>query len=53
MRGMRYAISTPRKYANEYQAMEYMVSFQTANQEAGKGEMLRGWYHSYGYPSDR
>jgi COP9 signalosome complex subunit 5 len=32
--------------ADEMQAMEYMVTFQTANQEAGKGEMLRGWYHS-------
>jgi COP9 signalosome complex subunit 5 len=28
------------------EAMEYMVNFQTANAEAGKGEMLRGWYHS-------
>ena len=28
------------------QAMEYMVNFQTSNGEAGKGEMLRGWYHS-------
>jgi COP9 signalosome complex subunit 5 len=32
--------------ADEMKAMEYMVTFQTANQEAGKGEMLRGWYHS-------
>lgn len=23
-----------------------MVNFQMANQEAGKAEMLRGWYHS-------
>ncbi|OXG13662.1 COP9 signalosome complex subunit 5 [Cryptococcus neoformans Tu259-1] len=29
------------------EAMEYMVNFQTANAEAGKGELLRGWYHSH------
>nr|ODN92649.1 COP9 signalosome complex subunit 5 [Cryptococcus depauperatus CBS 7841] len=29
------------------EAMEYMVNFQTANAEAGKNELLRGWYHSH------
>ncbi|ORY21247.1 JAB1/Mov34/MPN/PAD-1 ubiquitin protease-domain-containing protein [Naematelia encephala] len=29
------------------EASEYMVSFQTANGEAGKNELLRGWYHSH------
>jgi hypothetical protein len=24
-----------------------MVQFQMANDEAGRGEMLRGWYHSW------
>ncbi|WWD21723.1 COP9 signalosome complex subunit 5 [Kwoniella shandongensis] len=28
-------------------AMEYMVNFQEANGEAGKKELLRGWYHSH------
>lgn len=30
----------------DVKAMEYMVTFQGSNHEAGKGEMLRGWYHS-------
>ncbi|WWD00854.1 COP9 signalosome complex subunit 5 [Kwoniella sp. B9012] len=29
------------------EAMEYMVSFQESSREAGKGELLRGWYHSH------
>jgi len=29
------------------EAFEYMVQFQDANNTAGKGEMLRGWYHSH------
>ncbi|ODN79471.1 COP9 signalosome complex subunit 5 [Cryptococcus amylolentus CBS 6039] len=29
------------------EAMEYMVNFQESNREAGKGELLRGWYHSH------
>lgn len=29
------------------EAFEYMVNFQTANNEVGKDEMLRGWYHSH------
>ncbi|WRT64537.1 COP9 signalosome complex subunit 5 [Kwoniella shivajii] len=29
------------------EAMEYMVSFQESSREAGKTELLRGWYHSH------
>ncbi|OCF33804.1 COP9 signalosome complex subunit 5 [Kwoniella heveanensis BCC8398] len=29
------------------EAMEYMVNFQTANEVAGKTDLLRGWYHSH------
>lgn len=29
------------------EAFEYMVNFQGASEEVGKGEMLRGWYHSH------
>ncbi|KAK4684009.1 COP9 signalosome complex subunit 5, partial [Tremellales sp. Uapishka_1] len=29
------------------EAFEYMVQFQSANEEAGKKELLRGWYHSH------
>jgi COP9 signalosome complex subunit 5 len=29
-----------------FQAFEYMVSFQESGQASGKMEMLRGWYHS-------
>ncbi|WVR04832.1 COP9 signalosome complex subunit 5 [Kwoniella sp. DSM 27419] len=29
------------------EAMEYMVNFQMANEEAGKSDLLRGWYHSH------
>ncbi|KAK8847636.1 COP9 signalosome complex subunit 5 [Kwoniella newhampshirensis] len=29
------------------EAFEYMVNFQSANEEAGKNELLRGWYHSH------
>lgn len=28
------------------QAFEYMVQFQESSKEAGKRELLRGWYHS-------
>ena len=38
-------LTTVANTAHE-QAFEYMVQFQTANGEAGKGELLRGWYHS-------
>ncbi|CAD6569821.1 MAG: COP9 signalosome catalytic subunit rri1 [Tremellales sp. Tagirdzhanova-0007] len=29
------------------EALEYMVNFQMTNEVAGKGESLRGWYHSH------
>lgn len=29
------------------EAMEYMVSFSQGNEEAGKKELLVGWYHSH------
>ena len=29
------------------EAFEYMVLYQGSNNDIGKGEMLRGWYHSH------